>query len=1011
MDTVGYTSITALPDTGANKSIISEKALLDRNITYGTRFKGLQISTANNSPLECLGSVNLNVFYEDFVTPIHALVSNTLRETFLISWHDLRQMRILPSTYPHVATKTQVLSISRPEKGKKLEVAQTFTADSLESLCEQYEDVFKEDTLTPMSGEPMKIHLRRDDVNYKPLRIFTARRTPLHYKSEADKLINNLLETGVIEKVPPNENVEWCSPGFFIPKSNGKVRLVTDYRQINQFIDRPVHPFPTCKDIIRGILPDSRWFLKFDAVHGYFQVPLDDDSARLTTFLIETGRYRFLRAPMGLNPSSDHFCARSDAALSDIDGLLKIVDDGLIQAKSKADLLKKFHKVLESCRKSNLTLSKSKLQLGQSVIFAGYVISQDGVKPEPRKTDAIRLFPTPTNITELRGFLGLANQLGIFVPDLAHATQPLRQLLKKNVAYLWLSEHREAFEKVKELLLSKLVLQPFNSSLSTQLLTDASRLKGLGYGLIQTNADSTILNLIQCGSRSLLPAESRYSTTELECLAIYYAIHDSAFYLQGTKFTVITDHKPLVGIFAKALADIENARLLRYREKLASFSFEVKHVPGKSHLIADAFSRAPVFSPSVHEEVIINNAIIHHIASDPALQHLFDFASADQSYQSIVTAVLQGKSVENLPPNHPARVYRSIWNDISVLDDVLLVYNNSRIVVPADARPSILEQLHMPHAGIGKTRQLARQLYYWPGMSIAISNKIENCVLCQTLRPSLHEVSQQHPQAEAPMHSLSVDLFSWAGKDYLVTVDRFSYYIWVDCLAKTNTSTITAILDEKFEECGYPFIIISDNGPQFRNEFKEYCIANNIIHTTSSPYNPRSNGLAESAVKQAKMLLRKSNSFKVFKMRLIAYRNTPSHGTNLSPSERFYSRRQRMPNLPTLPTPAAPHPPATDNSILPPLQVGEFVRLQHPIHGTWERTGKIMRICDSGLSYEILDSDGTTCTRGRRMVKKDTTAERPPSPVPSPPASTNKGDAPRRSRRQRKKPIRYQAHS
>ena len=150
------------------------------------------------------------------------------------------------------------------------------------------------------------------------------------------------------------------------------MRLVTDYKQINKFINRPVHPFPTCKDIIHGIKSNSRWFLNFMA--GYHQIPLDEESSKLETFLVESGRYRYTHAPMGLNPSSDHFCERTDRTFITIEDLLKIVDDGLLQAPTLPVLLITFCKVLECCRKNNLTLSRPKLQVGQSVVFAGYEI-------------------------------------------------------------------------------------------------------------------------------------------------------------------------------------------------------------------------------------------------------------------------------------------------------------------------------------------------------------------------------------------------------------------------------------------------------------------------------------------------------------------------------------------------------------------------------------------------------------------------------------------------------------
>ena len=484
------------------------------------------------------------------------------------------------------------------------------------------------------------------------------------------------------------------------------------------------------------------------------------------------------------------------------------------------------------------------------------------------------------------------------------------------MAYTWLPEHQLAFEQTKNLLLSDLIVKPYNADLQSELLTDALRLRGLGYTLLQRTPTS--ISLIQCGSRSLNSAETRYSTTELECLAIYYAIKECQFYLQGIQFDLLTDHKPLVGTFVKPLPDLENARLLRYREKLAHFSFQVKYVPGKSHLIADALSRAPVFDPpEVTETLCAQSAVVDKLASDPALQEFYDATVSDDAYKSVVLAFMQGKTPSILPPDHPAQIFRSLWDNLSVMDDILLVLNDSRLIVPKVCRPSILQRLHTSHSGITKTKQLAKNLYYWPGMTVAIQQLIQNCELCQQIRPSLQDNSQDHPKAQAPMHSVALDLFSNAGKSYLVMVDRYSYYIWVQLLHTTITSAITKALDNWFLDFGYPFIIISDNGPQFRTEFKEYCSTHNIIHSTSSPYNSRSNGLAESAVKSVKFLLQKSDNFADFQNRLMAWRNTPTTNDSLTPSEKFFNRRQRS-DLPSLPLLSQPTPPPHTNMVIPP---------------------------------------------------------------------------------------------
>ena len=151
---------------------------------------------------------------------------------------------------------------------------------------------------------PMKIHLTPGDI--KPFQISTARQIPLHWRETAERIVEKLIDNGVITQ--EEEPTEWCAPGFFVAKKNGDLRLVIDYTRLNQYVRRPVHTFPSTQEILSGIDPQSKVFAKLDATQGYHQVPLDEDSSKLTTFLLPSGRFRFLRAPIGLSCSSDEFC-------------------------------------------------------------------------------------------------------------------------------------------------------------------------------------------------------------------------------------------------------------------------------------------------------------------------------------------------------------------------------------------------------------------------------------------------------------------------------------------------------------------------------------------------------------------------------------------------------------------------------------------------------------------------------------------------------------------------------
>jgi hypothetical protein len=252
------------------------------------------IIAANSSLLGCIGNVILDIHIDNGKKlKIDALVVSHLSSNCLIDKTDMQIARLISPIFP-----AKVHQIKVPEKKLKPVIFTPPTTDALKSLIAEFSDVFNDETLIPVCGEPMQIHMMRDDPNYKPTRISTSRKVPLHFKKEADKTLDWFLKSGVIVPVPPHEQVEWCSPGFFVAKPNGKCRLVVDMRDINLFINRPVHPFPSPQDVVKNIKPESKYFCSLDALSGYYQILLDEESSFLTTFLLLQGRYRFLRAPM-----------------------------------------------------------------------------------------------------------------------------------------------------------------------------------------------------------------------------------------------------------------------------------------------------------------------------------------------------------------------------------------------------------------------------------------------------------------------------------------------------------------------------------------------------------------------------------------------------------------------------------------------------------------------------------------------------------------------------------------
>jgi hypothetical protein len=307
---------------------------------------------------------------------------------------------------------------------------------------------------------------------------------------------------------------------------------------------------------------------------------------------------------MGLSATSDDWCRKSDFVIEGNENVRKIVDDFLCLGSTVQELMTKLDTILMRCKAISITLSIKKFKISKEVAFAGYVVKQGAIRPSPERAIALKQFPRPENIHELRSFLGLAKQLAGFIPDLSHASEPLRHLLKKEKKWIWSPDLQDAFHAVVKILTCDLVLINFDPAKPTILLTDASRLKEFALVHTETINGKERIRLVTCGSRSLSPAEKPYAVVELEALAIKYAIEKCRYYLLGMqRFTVWTDHRPLLGIWRKQIDKIGNARCQKWRENLSIYNFNEEWKAGKTHYIADSLSRAPYWDPTEVDSV------------------------------------------------------------------------------------------------------------------------------------------------------------------------------------------------------------------------------------------------------------------------------------------------------------------------------------------------------------------------------------------------------------------------
>lgn len=398
-------------------------------------------------------------------------------------------------------------------------------------------------------------------INDIPINVRQYRHPP-HLREEIQRQVDNLLENDIVEESDSPYN----SPVWIVPKKpdsegNKRWRLVIDFRALNEKTIASAYPLPNITEILDQ-LGQSKYFSTLDLAQGFHQVPIDPRDAPKTAFSTPFHHLQYKRMAMGLKGAPASFQFLMDKILSGLQGieLFVYMDDIVVYANSLKEHDEKMKRLFGRLKTAGLTLQPEKcLFLRKEVAYLGHIISEEGVKPDPKKTQAVSEFPRPKTRKNIKQFLGLVGYYRRFVPDFAKIAKPLSQLLKREIRFLWGDSQERAFQTLKNILCTEPLLQypkfdePF---LVTSDASDFAIGSVLSQGIIGRDLP------IAYTSRVLTDAELNYSTTEKELLAIIYAVKQFRPYLYGRKFTLITDHRALVWL--DKLRD-PTSRLARWR--------------------------------------------------------------------------------------------------------------------------------------------------------------------------------------------------------------------------------------------------------------------------------------------------------------------------------------------------------------------------------------------------------------------------------------------------------------
>ena len=583
-----------------------------------------------------------------------------------------------------------------------------------------------------------------------------------------------------------------------------------------------------------------------------------------------------------------------------------------------------------------ICLKSSKcLFLRDEVPYLGYVISKHGIRPDPARTDQVKHFPTPKDVTQVRQFIGLASYYRRFIPGFAKVASPLHALTRKGVTFAWSAECEAAFKQLKSLLITAPVLAypQFGPNKRFILETDASGC-GLGAVLSQEQSDGK-LHPIAYASRSLHHHEQNYAISELETLGLVWSVKHFRMYLLGHQCTVYTDHSACVSLLNTPKP---SAKLARWAMTIQEFDLTIKHRAGRKNQRADALSRNPaeVVTESTVNAVTAEESPVEPVSESTPLsekeQQRVDEIRRLQREDSELVTIFQYLEDGKLPDTDTsARRLALEKSRYEIIDGILYFENPSvpgkwRIAVPKELRATLLSETHdgkfAGHFGEQKVYNLLRKMYWWDGMRADIRRYCRSCLICATrkgtgraTRPPLQPIP-----VGGPFHRVGVDVLqlpkTFDGNCYVVV---FADYLtkWVEAFPTSDqkAETIAKLFVENIVcHHGVPEELLSDRGSNFLSELiQEVCELLGVKKINTSGYHPQCDGLVEKFNSTLINMIAKSAESRAcdwdrhLPYLLFSYRVSVQDSTKESPFFLLYGRDPQLPTETALTQPRTPY--------------------------------------------------------------------------------------------------------
>lgn len=640
----------------------------------------------------------------------------------------------------------------------------------------------------------------------------------------------------------------WCAPITLAMKKEGTYRKCVAYNGLNDRTERESWPLPNIEELLDR-LAGHEWYSALDGFVGYYTVKVREEDIPKTTFRTPFGTYAYTVMPFGLKNAPHTFSRLTYKTFAHLIGktIEAYIDDTATFSDSFEDHLQHLRKTLEAMRKSNLKLKAAKCHFFyRKVEFVGHLVSKEGIEMMPGKVKRVMDWPTPTDRTTLKGFLGLAGYYRRFVKDFAQTALALNRLTSKTVPFKWGTEQKEAFEAMKIALTSAPVLCKPRFDDDWTLEVDASD-SALGAVLGQEQEDAEV-HPVYFWSRQLSKAEKNYSVTDRECLAIVAACKKLRPYVLGRFITIVGDHTAVKWLMNKV--DL-TGRHARWQVILSEFDYKIETRPGSKNGNADALSRIPgqdVSAVDVDDEPAhfgLLASLVHQMwVTSPWYKEIYVFLET--------LVALGDTSSERERIRKKSKRFTLRGSNLLYLDSD----GELKLCLVQEDLKRILYEYHDGatggHFGRDITIARIRQKFWWPSIWKDVADYVKTCDTCQRYGPQMHHNPLQPYRPVYPFEIIFLDfIVNLPGTPrknrHIITMTE-GLTKWCEAKAMKDATAANAakfLFHDVVHRFGVPHTVITDNGSHFKGEFHALCVKLGINHRFATAYHPQTAGQDE----------------------------------------------------------------------------------------------------------------------------------------------------------------------